>query len=517
MKTKILLTILLAMTSLSINAQITFQKTYGGLASDWGRGVCLTNDGGYALCGNSLSFVTGFDDVYVIKTDSNGDTLWTHNYGLSGVDVGYSIRQTPDNGFIIAGSQGFGGFNGYLLKLDSIGNILWSSTAYNMNRYYSVEVTSDGNYIAIGYGGGSNSNIFLSKIDINGNLLWSKSYGSIYEDVGYSVKQTYDNGYILAGYTFGYGAGQYDAYLIKTDSIGNIIWTKTYGNNLNDYFFSVQQTIDSGFIACGGYNSPITWLSGGYAYLVKTDINGDTLWSKAFDTQGGSAYDVKQTVDSGYIFVGTGNSPGNVYLIKLNSFGNIVWSKNYGGNNSDRGYSIWQTNDKGFIIGGETESFGAGNVDYYLIKTDSLGNAGGCYEYNDIVVTSNPSSLINTGGTVGTGMSLTNLASSINTPPTIVNTLCSITNITQIQTNTLSMNIFPNPFSIQTTLQTNIFLKNAILTVYTTFGQQIKQIKNISGQTITLSRDNLSSGLYFIRLTQDNKTFTSDKLIITDY
>ncbi len=513
-KTLLGLTTVLAMTV--ANGQTTFQKTYGGLASDWGRSVCPTNDGGYALCGNSLSFVTGFDDVYVIKTDSNGDTLWTRNYGLSGVDVGYSIKQTFDNGFIIAGSQGYGGFNAYLLKLDSIGNILWSSTANNMNRYYSVEVTDDGNYVTIGYGGGSNSNIFLSKIDMNGNLLWSKSYGSIYEDVGYSVKQTYDKGYILAGYTFGYGAGQYDGYLIKTDSVGNIIWTKTYGNTLNDYFFSVQQTADSGFIACGGYDSPISLLSDGYAYLVKTDINGDTLWTKTFNTQGGNAYDVKQTSDFGYIVTGTGNQTGNVHLVKLNSMGDIVWYKNFGGNGSDRGYNVWQTNDEGFIIAGETESFGAGNIDYYLIKTDSLGNTGGCNEYINSVVAPNPISFINTGGTVGTGITLNNLTSSINTPPTIVNNLCFSTSISQIQKATSPMNIFPNPFSEQTTLQIDSFLHNATLSVDNCFGQTVKQIKNISGQTVILTRDNLPSGLYFIRLTENNNVLATSKLVIAD-
>jgi len=316
-------------------AQITFERWYGGTSSDEGYSVAQTSDGGYIVAGRTISFGAGFGDVYLIKTDANGDTLWTRTYGGTDWDDGRSVAQTFDGGYIIAGwteSYGVGPFDVYLIKTDSSGDTLWTRT-YGGVGYdwgFSVAQTSDSGYIISGmtdsYGAGS-SDVYLIKTDTNGDTLWTRTYGGTYWDMGESVAQTSDSGYIIAGKTLSYGAGHEDVYLIKTDFLGDTLWTRTYGGTLWDAGNSVGQTFDGGYIVTGYTYS--YGVDSGDVYLIKTDANGDTIWTRT-----------------------------------------------YGGTSSDGGYSVVQTSDGGYIISGWTNSYGAGSDDVYLIKTDANGLVG---------------------------------------------------------------------------------------------------------------------------------------------
>ena len=226
-------------------------------------------------------------------------------------------------------------------------------------------------------------------------MQWYKTFGGSYGDGAYSVQQTTDGGYILAGYTESYGSGGVDVYLIKTDSSGNQQWYKTFGGSYDDSAASVQQTTDGGYIIAGytySYSSTL------YAdvYLIKTDSSGIQQWFKTFGgSYGDWAYSVQQTTDGGYIIVGGTSSYGSnigstsyadVYLIKTDSSGNQQWYKTFGGSSNENGYMVQQTSDGGYILAGYTESYGSGGVDVYLIKTDSSGNQqwyktfGGSYD-----------------------------------------------------------------------------------------------------------------------------------------
>ncbi len=381
----ILLCLLIAITCKRKWKEFEWTKTYGGSDYDYGYSVQQTQDG-YIIAGYTCSFGVGGADVYFIKTDANGNVEWTKTYGGRYDDWGYSVQQTQDSGFIIAGktySFGAGYEDVYLIKTDANGNVEWTKT-YGGSGWdcgYSVQQTQDGGYIIAGYTfsfGAGYADVYLIKTDANGNVEWTKTYGGSDDDRGYSVQQTQDGGYIIAGETESFGAGGADVYLIKTDANGNVEWTKTYGGSDYDWGFSVQQTQDGGFIIAGVTSS---FGAGSYdVYLIKTDANGDVEWTKTY----GGSYDdwgksVQQAQDGGYIIAGWTYSFGagrcDVYLIKTDANGNVEWTKTYGGSDDDCGYSVQQTQDGGFIIAGKTESFGAGECDVYLIKTDAYGNA----------------------------------------------------------------------------------------------------------------------------------------------
>lgn len=309
--------------------------------------------------------------VHILKIGS--DLLWTKDIGGPGDDYGYSIQPTPDNHYIIAGatnSYGAGGFDIYLIKIDSMGNVIWEKTfgGSGDDYGYAVKNTGDGGYIIVGKSisfGAVNNDVYLVKTDALGNMVWQKTYGGINTDYGYDVDVT-TNGYIITGMTSSSGAGSGDVWLIRTDLNGDTIWTKTFGGAELDCGNSIKVTDDNGYIIAGYTYS---FGRGSDVYLVKTDSNGDTLWTKTYGT---GAYDignmVRQTTDNGYIVVG-GN--GNVYIIKIDNLGNLVWEKTYGSTHTDYGYGVEQLSGSGYLIIGYIMT---DNIDVYYLKIDAGGN-----------------------------------------------------------------------------------------------------------------------------------------------
>jgi PKD repeat protein len=364
---------------------ITFKKTFGGANSDLGKSVQQTQDGGYILLGETESEGAGLSDFYLIKTNNIGNLVWKKVFGGPVFEYANSVQQTQDGGYILAGStssEGAGSVDMYLIKVGFSGNLEWSKTfgGTNIDFAGSVQQTQDGGYILAGSTsseGAGESDLYLVKTDNLGNLVWSKTFGGTNNDFAGSVQQTQDGGYILAGSTDSEGAGNTDAYLVKTDNLGNLVWKKTFGDADNEGIESIQQTQDGGYILMGngsGLSSPYSDF-----YLVKTDISGNLGWSKKFGgISSEHGHSVQQTQDGGYILLGDTYSEGagahDFYLVKTDDTGNLVWKKTFGGANSDLGYSVQQTQDGGYILLGETYSEGAGSNDVYLIKTDKDGN-----------------------------------------------------------------------------------------------------------------------------------------------
>jgi len=383
MKKSIFLTVLLA--AFFVSAAIAdpgdtlWTRTYGGSDTDYGRCVQQTTDGGYVITGQTKSFGAGYYDMYLIKTDVNGDTLWTRTHGGSAYDVAEFVQQTDDGGYIIVGntaSFGAGLNDVYLIKTDANGDTLWTRTygGTSADRGYSVQQTSDGGYIIGGYTesfGAGGKDFYLVKTDANGDTLWTRTYGGSVDDYAEYVEQTNNGGYIIGGVTESFGAGGEDFYLVKTDADGDTLWTRTYGGSNSDFAYSGQQTDDGGYIIVGNTG---TWLACD-VWLVKTDATGDTLWTRRYNRSSSNvAYSGQQTDDGGYIITGYTGAFGSgfdVYLIKTDATGDTVWTRTYGGLGSseiDYGRSVRQTDDGGYIVAGETSSFGAGGFDVYLLK-----------------------------------------------------------------------------------------------------------------------------------------------------
>ena len=279
-----------------------------------------------------MSFGAGKADVYLIKTNALGDTQWTRTYGGADIDEGFSVQQTSDGGYIVAG-------------------LTWSFSA-------------------------GLQDVYLIKTNASGDTQWTRNYGGTVNDWGYSVQQTSDGGYIVTGWTGSFGAGSADIYLIKTNASGDTLWTRTYGGAQYDEGNSVQQTSDGGYIVAGYTYS---FGAGSYdVYLIKTNASGDTQWTRTYGgTNDDEGFSARQTTDGGYIvagYTGSFGAGGDVYLIKTNASGDTQWTRTYGGTGGDEGYWVRQTSDGGYIVAGWTGSFGAGNYDVYLVKTDSLGN-----------------------------------------------------------------------------------------------------------------------------------------------
>jgi hypothetical protein len=373
----------------------TFMNSFGGTGADEGHSVQQTTDGGYIITGETSSFGNGRNDVWLIKTDSNGDEQWNQTFGGTEIDRGYSVKQTTDGGYILTGYTRDSANPDYtdiwLIKTDSSGNMVWNKTfgGTHLDFGYSVQQTTDGGYIITGETwsfGAEESDVWLIKTDSNGIIVWNKTFGGPVYDVGKCVQQTTDGGYIITGHTHPIDIYDRDVWLIKTDSDGNMVWNKTFGGTLfdhSDYGRYVQQTTDGGYIIIGDTHS----YGGGPEYsdiwLIKTDSDGNMVWNRTF---GGPDYDegwcVQQTSDGGYIITGY-YVPVNfrewhrdVWLIKTDSIGNKMWDRTFGGDDyleNDRGYCVQQTTDGGYIITGKTETYSNGKWDVWLIKTDKDG------------------------------------------------------------------------------------------------------------------------------------------------
>jgi hypothetical protein len=382
MKT-LLTTIATLLLTLPLRAQITFQRTYGGTEDDGGQSVVQTADGGYYVVGYTFSTGSGGADVFVIATDPSGEERWTQTFGGAQDDYGYGVAMTAHGDCLAAG---------YLMMLGHADVALHGNTADGGQLWiqviggslddmaYSVARNSDGGFVVAGatysFGPGV-PNAYVLRIDSLGDTLWTRTYGGAGEDYAFSAQQTVDSGFIICGTTYSYGAGQSDIYLIKTDAAGDTQWTRTYGGAQPEHGHSVQQTADSGYIICG------TTLSFGAGaadiWLIRTNANGDTLWTRTF---GGDTADlghsVAQTADRGFILCGQTASFGagnyDAWLIKTDSIGDTLWTRTFGGGSDDVGYSVQPTTDGGYIIAGITKSLGAGGEDFYLIKTDAEGH-----------------------------------------------------------------------------------------------------------------------------------------------
>lgn len=362
---------------------LSWSTTIGSSGSDEVIEIQQTQDGGFIMVGSTDSYGAGFDDVYLVKTDSKGTLEWSTTYGGFTIDHGQSIQTTRDGGYIITGgtfSYGMGSYDVYLIKTNSLGTLEWSTTFGGTGWDYGhyVQQTQDGGYIVAGYTGSFGAgldDVYLIKTNQLGTLEWSTTVGGAKSDRGFSIAQCLDGGYIITGETNSNNSGYVlDVYLVKTDSLGNFQWQKYFGGSGYDRGYSVKQTQDGGFIITGETGS---FGSDYDVYLIKTDPLGTLEWSTTLGGAGNQfSYCVQQAKDNGYIITGWSKPndgvPYDVYIVKTDYLGTYEWSTTFGGSGDEYSLSVQQTKDGGYIVAGYTNSFGAGLYDIYLIKLDGL-------------------------------------------------------------------------------------------------------------------------------------------------
>lgn len=442
-------------------------------------------------------------------------------YGSYGYDVGYDVKQTSDKGYVIAGSTssfGQGNTDFYLLKLDSMGQKKFETSfgGYSNEIAKSVVQLLDSSYIILGYTssfGIGGYDVFLVKADKNGVLEWQKTIGGNDWDFAYSIEQTLDGGFIIGGTTYSFGYGNADGYVIKTDVLGNVIWSKTYGGKRDDEFKSVIQTADGNYALTGytkSYNDSL-----GDAWLFKIDVNGDSIWSKYY---GGNKEDFgNQVVEkSGAFFIagatassGAGLLDASAYkcdnlgnlmttfvdgtatndeiytsiaISKKNSVNNFCFiekeffpgfklqtkvieldvnlfykiATDYGSSSNDETYKIVATEDRGYAIVGYTQGYNAILTDIFFLKIDSVLN-GGNY---------------------------------------------SIVSVKELEKNNINFKVFPNPTSSELHINSSIEINDSQLLLLDLLGNEISinnRINRSNNNLITIYLEDLKNGIYYLK------------------
>jgi hypothetical protein len=373
---------------------IEWDVTFGSNKIDWGCNVQQTFDGGYIISGtcDRYQYTPWQGYGYLLKIDSNGNEEWNQIFQVSNWEVVcQSVQQTDDDedhnkndGYIIAGYTGYTWqIDLFIAKTDVNGNILWTKIMGDseaFDRGNSVQQTKDGGYIIAGctqtYGAGG-SDAWLIKLDYEGNEEWNNTYGGTNSDFANSVKQTSDGGYIITGETDSYGLNG-DIFLVKTDSLGNEEWIKTFGGNGWDGGNCVQQTTDKGYIITGWCT---TTMGDHDIYLIKTDENGEEEWNKTFgEKYHDECFSVQQTAYGGYFLTGFSSTDPihwlpEVYLLKTDSLGNEEWNKKLMKNEQNEGYFGKQTTDGGYIITGNTGNYSNESLDGWIIKLEGNNQA----------------------------------------------------------------------------------------------------------------------------------------------
>ena len=380
-----------ATVSINVLNTTRFTTTFGGSLNDKAYSGLQTSDGGYILAGYTQTGSSCDYVMYVVKTDTGGNEIWSQTYyreesDCDDYDIIRDIKQTSDGGYILTGSaQIVGDQDAALVKIDADGNEEWFKTFNGVygfvedDQAYSVLQTSDGGYIVAGKekSPGSIDNIYILKTDSSGNQEWAKNLEQNGQDsYGNEIVEVSDGGYVVAGAIF--NGTDSDAYIMKINSSGDVEWINTYGNSGNgdtESFESIKNTLDGGYIAGGRIE--ISWPGGdSQFYLVKTDVSGNQEWVKTYQSGDTSDQEIihhlNTTNDGGYIMVGNPNK-GYIYLLKVDASGNEVWSKSFGDGSDD--YNAWhveQTSDAGYIIMGD--NYSSGQRDMLLIKVDHNGD-----------------------------------------------------------------------------------------------------------------------------------------------
>ncbi len=506
MKKIAFLTLLSFLSFLSFS-QSVFNRVYvtDSLYSDYGfsRSVIQTSDGGYLVAGANAAR----DKLAVLKLSSSGDTLWSFSerLGSGQYEIIYSVVESTDANFVLSGlffepiNQDHSGF---LIKISSnTGELVWKreiGIVGRIDEIYSLKETSDNGFILAGVvayndtTGAQNLtgvDALLVKTDSLGITEWEKTYGGIEPDDAKSIEITDEGGFIMLGVTYSFGLGQSSMYVVKTDHQGNMLWQKTYGGNFTDEGWAIHKLQDGNYVICGqsNYASDSTG-----AYIAKIDPDGIIIWEKNY--KGAKQFqdfeDVKQLPNGNIVACGINQltSSGSRYQGILKALdptdGSVVWEKQYKYNVVDSTingfYGLDICADGGIVMSGnlwDVHTYPDINLAMWVVKTDCKGNA------------------------------------------TAWSNTCSQAGIEEFndEDSPTWFTLYPNPttsnFSVQCTLPDNS--KNNTISIYDAMGKlmQIVPISAFSNTDVEIDASGFAAGVYSIVLSSDQQILQTQKLV----
>ncbi|MCI0746264.1 MAG: hypothetical protein L0Y58_12740, partial [Verrucomicrobia subdivision 3 bacterium] len=418
---------------------IEWQRSFGGTNGDTLYALLQTSDGGFILGGESASGATGNktsanfggQDFWVVRLDPNGNKVWDYSFGGSGSDVLFSLQQTSDGGFVLGGSSDsaisgnksaakLGARDFWVVRLDASGNKLWDRSFGGTGEdvLFGLQNTADGGFLIGGFsssgisGNKTSQNLggndfWVVRLNANGSNVWDKSFGGTEDDGIYSLQQTGDGGFILAGNSYSASTGNKtstnfgsdDIWIARLDASGNKLWDRSFGGSGDDGFFNVaiQQTADGGFVLGGDSTSPADGNKTSAPFgqddfwVIRLDANGNKLWDRSFGGQDNDYLtSLTQTTDGGFLLGGGSNSGTNstktsmgfgltdFWVVRVDTNGNRLWDKSFGGTAADGFFnvSLRSTSDGGFLLGGDSRSgingnktaAGLGSEDFWIVK-----------------------------------------------------------------------------------------------------------------------------------------------------
>ncbi len=477
---------------------------------------------------------------------------WERSYGGSDWEAATSIQQTSDSGYIIAGSTesfdsevagNHGGIDYWVVKITKSGDLQWQKTLGGSQKDWatSIQQTFEGGYIVCGYsnsldgditghiGDTSVTNVWIVKLSDSGTIQWQESLGGGIGDYGKSIQQTFDSGYIVAGYTLSWPYGPTDCLILKLSQSGSIQWQHSYGGSGSEEAYSIQQTPDTGYIFAGFSSSNDGDVSGNHGdpdfWVVKLTSSGSITWQKSLGGSSGEyANSVTRTPDGGYIVAGTtysddGDVIGNhgyidYWVVKLSSVGNLEWQKCFGGSYYEFATSVQNSPYGGYLVAGYTHSIDSeitlnhGMYDYWVLHLSDSGDiiwqktyGGSNEDYANCIQTTYDGEFIIAGGSANNNGDVTGNHGNWDFwivkagPATIPDT--SVPTVNHIINNYALISISPNPttgyISVISPYKVDILVCNL-------FGQLIKEARN----TDNISVAEFPSGMYFIKLLNES-------------
>ncbi len=492
-------------------SQQTFHRVYGSAENDHAYSTFETNSGDYILLGTSANPLTLDYDGLAIRTNSDGDTLWCHRYRGTSSDALYCGVEAPNGDLLVAGHTNSFGAAGWsdmwVMRLTASGDTLWTKLYRGMQTEQAVQLltVASGGFLILGFTFSDTYYKDYSLIRINdfGDTLWTKNYGmsNAVEDP-YSIIKTNDGGYLITGSQAVFPLAS-DVFILKVDSNGNVIWNKTYGGNENDLGFDAEETSDGGFILCGHYSQADLDFD---HYLIRTNNLGDTLWTKTYDSSpyGDWARSIEVTDEGGYLIMGYPESFGptetGITLFKTDNNGQLNWAKTYipeeGCFNS---LAMTQTSDQRYIFLATTYSNANSSYDFMLTKTHENGLTGGCIDSNlTFIATSCPAMVSNATIMTSTDWQVfgtTTLTGNIVLSDSV---LCaSLVDIPVENLSTQKIELYPNPITNYLYFESEHTIHK--LGVYDASGNLLLEFQN-PNQADQLNFQSIPTGVYFIQI-----------------